>query len=372
MKRRAAVTWKTKNMAAVFVFTVLALWGCSRQPQVTAVARPLMGTVVEISVVSRDEGRALHAIKAAFSEMERIERQMSFFRKDSELSRLNRRAGQQPVKVSSELWDLLRASVRISQMTQGGFDVTVAPLLRLWPIYRAEKILPTDAKIEEALRHVGYGKLLLGQQDHTVAFADPGMALDLGGIAKGHAIDRAVQILKGLGVQAALVNAGGDLYAYGRKPDGKPWRIGIRHPRQKEGILATARVEGVAVVTSGDYERFFIKNGKRYSHIIDPRSGFTARETAAVTVVAPQATLADGLATGVLVLGPEKGLSVVEGLPGVEAAVVREGPAGGLEFWVSTHFLTRLGVDAASIRRQGVRVVEWAGKRPRVAAPKSQ
>lgn len=371
--RKPIIEEKMKRIGAVVcLLYVFLCWGCTQAPQVVAVARPIMGTIVEISVAAQDEDAAFHAIKAAFSEMERIEREMSFFREESELSRLNRLAGRGPVQVSQELVALLRTSLRISQLTQGAFDVTVAPLLRLWPIYRAEKILPTDDRIREALSHVGYRKLMVSEHDRTVAFADPGMAVDLGGIAKGYAIDRAVAILKNLGVRAALVNAGGDVYAYGRKPNGDPWTIGIRHPRQKDGVLAAAKVKDMAIVTSGDYERFFIKDGKRYSHIIDPRSGFTAQKTASVTVTAPEAVVADGLATGVLVLGAEKGLSVVESIPGVEAAVITEGPSGGLEMRVSAHFLKNLEIDPASIRRQGIRLVERPGATPPASGPVSE
>lgn len=327
---------------------------CGKSLEIYQTAKPLMGTVVSMAVVSQDAQRAYEALDAAFEEMARLEAMMSVFREDSELSRVNREASQHPVTVSHELYEVIELSLHISQITRGAFDITVGPLMNLWPFYKNEKRLPSSQALQEALSRVGYGHVVLSSKDRSVFLAVPGMALDLGGIAKGFAIDRAVNVLKGRGIPAALVNAGGDILAYGTKPDGQPWRIGLQHPRDSRELLAVLTMFDQAMVTSGDYERYFLVDGKRYSHIIDPRSGFSARETASVTVMADSAAYADGLATGILVLGPEEGMAVVESLPGVHALIITEGPNKALELHVSKGFPQPL--DEASLAARGVRI----------------
>ncbi len=336
------------GFTAVALAVLFAFAGCFVRETLFRNTRPLMGTLVEIAVVHRDEARAYTALRDAFSEMERIEGVMSAHREDSELSRLNREGYPGPVAVSLELFEIVRKGIQWSRKTQGAFDVSVGPLLKLWPLYRAEKILPTGDAVAEALQAVGWEKVLLDSGGQTIRFRVPGMALDLGGIAKGYVIDRAVEELREAGIRSALVNAGGDLYAMGRKPDGAAWRVGVQHPRRRGELIAVLEAHEVAVVTSGDYERYFLKDGRRYSHIVDPRTGFTARGTASVTVVGPNATDADALATGVLVLGPEEGLRLVETLPGFEAAILSEAAeGGGLKFTPSSGFHRYFRVDEA-------------------------
>ncbi len=317
-----------------------------------------MGTLVEITVFSEDSRHAYGALQAAFDEIARLEGLMSVFWKDSELSRLNREGFLHPVKVSPDLFRVIEMSLAISQITHGAFDITVGPLMKLWPFVAREKVLPSPGDIQDALRRVGYRHVVLSSEDQTVSFTVQGMALDLGGIAKGYAVDRAVAVLKERGIAAALVNAGGDVFAYGVKPGSRPWRIGVRHPRNPQALLAALPLTDKAVVTSGDYERYFLVDGKRYSHIIDPRSGFTAQQTASVTVVASSAAYADGLATGILVLGAEEGLSLVESLPDVQAAVVTEGERGELILRVSKGFREAYPLDARDLAAQGVRLLE--------------
>ncbi len=339
--------------------------GCGRKPQVIKVVRPLMGTIVEISAVADNEDHAYRAIKKAFSRMEEIEREMSAFRDDSELARVNRWASRRSVVVSSDLFRVLREAVSISVLTHGAFDVTVGPLLELWPLYKKEKVLPSKNRVIQALSRVGWKYLRLSEKDHTVAFLKEGMRLDLGGIAKGYAIDQAAAVLKEEGISAGLVNAGGDVYGYGVKPDGSLWRVAIRHPRRREALAAVGLLRNGALVTSGDYERFFMEKGRRYSHILDPRTGFTARSAASVSVLAPSASMADGLATGVFVLGPREGLKVIESLPGTEAAVMEEKSGGRLEMHVSRGFFDRLKIDPDTIRSQGIMLVEAGRGAPR-------
>lgn len=317
-----------------------------------------MGTVVEVSVVAGDAHHAHGALQAAFDEMARLEAMISAFREDSELSRLNREGSMHPVKVSPELFQVIAMSLALSQTMRGAFDITVAPLMRLWSRAARDKILPSPREIEDALRRVGSRHVVVSLEEHTVSFAVQGMALDLGGIAKGYAVDRAVAVLKERGIEAALVNAGGDVFAYGAKPGNQPWRVGMRHPRNPQALLAALPLADKAVVTSGDYERCFWVEGKRYSHIVDPRKGLTVLKTASVTLVASGAAYADGLATGVLVLGPEEGLALVDSLPHVEAAVVTEGGRGELELRISSGFRRVCPLDERDLAAQGVRLVE--------------
>jgi|YNPBryantNP2012_1023418.scaffolds.fasta_scaffold00504_16 thiamine biosynthesis lipoprotein len=350
---------KTPSFLKGLVWLLVPVWvlSCSPKAEIYKVAKPLMGTVVEISVVCDDARHASGAIQAAFNEMARLEAMMSVFRDDSELSRLNREGSSRPVRVSPELFEVIEMSLALSRTTRGAFDITVGPLMQLWPFYAREKRLPSSHEIQEVLRRVGYAHVILSPEERTASFAVPGMALDLGGIAKGYAIDRAVAVLKEHGIAAALVNAGGDVFAYGEKPGNQPWRVGLRHPRNPQELLAALPLANKAVVTSGDYERYFLVDGKRYSHIIDPRSGVTAQKTASVTVVASSAAYADGLATGILVLGAQEGLALVESLPGVQAAVVTEGEQDELALRLSKGFREAYPLDERHLAAQRVRLV---------------
>ncbi|MEJ5348469.1 MAG: FAD:protein FMN transferase [Desulfosoma sp.] len=342
-------------IAILVGFFWVCLGACGQGPEVFQTTKPLMGTVVTISVVSQDARRAYEALETAFDEIARLEAMMSVFREESEVSRVNREASQHPVPVSEELFQVIEMSLSLSEITHGAFDITVGPLMTLWPFYKKDKILPSPHALQEALSNVGYRRLVVSPRERSVFFSTAGMALDLGGIAKGFAIDRAVAVLKDHGMAAALVNAGGDIFAYGTKPDGQPWRIGLQHPRDPQTLLAVLSLTDRAVVTSGDYQRYFLKDGKRYSHIVDPRNGFTAQETASVTVIADRAAYADALATGILVLGVKEGMALVESLPGVHALIVKEGENRGLDLYVSRGFPQTL--DEAFLASQGVKLI---------------
>ncbi len=319
----------------------LLIAGCSGGEKLYRDTRPLMGTIVEISICHTEEPQALIVLQKAFEEMARIENMMSQYREGSEISRINAQAFGHPVKVSDELFDLLQESVKYNKITHGAFDISVGPLMKLWPFYKEGIILPTRQEITAALRSVGTDKIRLDAKEKTVEFSQPNMALDLGGIAKGYAVDRAIRIIKAAGVKCALVNAGGDLYALGKKPDGTKWRMGVQHPRELDRLVCAFDIENEAIATSGDYERFFIKDGRRYCHILDPTTGMPATGSVSVTIQANNATQADALATGVFVLGPERGLDLVESLPGVEGAVIFQGGDGKLQVSISSGFKKR-------------------------------
>ncbi len=277
----------------------------------------IMGTVIEISVIPADE----EAIKEAFDAIKKVDELMSTYKPESEVSILNRQGKNQ---LSPQTTQIIQEAIEFSEMTEGAFDITCGPLINLWKRAKKEEKIPTLQEIEEAKNLVSYKKIAL--EGDLVKFGQLGMEIDLGGIAKGWAVDKAIQALRKRKVKAALVNAGGDLYALGRRSLWKKWRVGIQHPRDQEKILTTIEVSNRGVATSGDYRRYFTLEGRRFSHIVDPRTGETVEEVPmSVTVVAPDATTADALATGIFVLGPEEGMKLIESLPGVEGLIVSEG-----------------------------------------------
>jgi len=311
----------------VFLLIVFLICGCGKKEY--SRVEFLMDTVVEIKVCHRNKVEAQKAIDSAMEEMKRVEQKMSRFLPDSEVSRLNNEASSETVResratggwipVDDELFCLLKESVRLSELTGGCFDVTVYPLMKMWKFAGENPRVPGEKEIKEELELVGYKNMRV--ENGKVCFAKKGMGIDLGGIAKGYAVDAAVRVLKEKNIGSAMVNAGGDIYVLGRK-GGKPWRIGIRHPRKEGDILGVVEVEDRAIVTSGDYERFFFSGGKRYHHIFDPKTGYPANGCQSVTIVAKETSFADALATGVFVLGPRQGMDLIESLEEVEGVIV--------------------------------------------------
>jgi len=284
----------------------------------------LMGTLVEIQLVCPASGEeaALRAIRAAREEISRLEDLMSPYRPESDISRVNREAALHPVVVSTDTFQVLKRSLAVSEKTDGAFDISFAPVGRLWRLDPENPRIPTGEEIESTLALVDFRNILLDGEKRSVAFAREGMAIDLGGIAKGTAVNRAVKVVRGHGFEDVLVNAGGDLFALGKNAEGKPWRIGIRDPRDKTRFIEKIEVSDRAVVTSGDYERMVEIEGTRYHHIMDTKTGRPAEKCISVTIVSGDPELADALSTALFVLGPEKGLELVEQMPDVEALIV--------------------------------------------------
>ncbi len=279
----------------------------------------VMGTDLEIKVIDADEEKANKALDAAVAEIKRVEDMMTTWR-DSPLQSLNAKAGKGFVQVPKELARLIARSLAVAEATHGAFDPTFASVGKLWDFKADPPVLPTDAEITLALKRVGYQKIQVDLEGNRVSIP-AGTRLGLGGIAKGYGVDRAMAVLLEHGIKNAVVNAGGDLKALGTK-FGKPWRIAITHPREGENPVAVIPLSNICLVTSGDYERFFIVDGKRYHHILDPRTGRPATGCISATVLAPDAAFADALATAMVVLGPVEGLKIIEALPRVEAMLV--------------------------------------------------
>ncbi len=292
--------------------------------------RKKMGSRFEITAVHADPAQARRAIDRAYAEIDRIEAMISSWRPSSVTSEVNRQAGRRPVAVPGELFNLVRRSIKLSQLTGGAFDVTFAGVGRLWDFKADPPRLPEADAIRRALTHVGYRKLVLDAAAGTVFLDDEGVRIGFGAIGKGYAANRAVFVLQENGIDSGVVSAGGDLVAFGQKEDGSLWDIGIAHPLHRDQVFARLPLSEQAVVTSGDYESFVTIDGQRYAHILDPRTGYPVAHLRSVTIVCPDAELADGLATAIFVLGPDQGLKLINALRGIEALLV--GPDGELHF----------------------------------------
>ncbi|MFQ5862085.1 MAG: FAD:protein FMN transferase [Candidatus Brocadiales bacterium] len=296
--------------------------------------RLVMGTYAEISVYGSNKESAAQAVNEAFEEMDRLDGLMSNYKPTSELSRINREAPQTPTSCDPELLRVIEESLGYSTLTKGAFDITVEPLVSKWGFYDGKVRVPDAKEVESILPAVSYENInIQGYGDSKlISFRHPGTRIDLGGIGKGYAVDRAVEVLKRWGITSALVNLGGNIYALGHPPGARAWKVGVQHPRQKNVLLGYLHLENIGIATSGDYERFFTVDGKRYSHIIDPRTGMPAQGVVSVTVVASSATEADALSTGAFILGLEQGVELLENRDGVGGIITYEDDGGEVNF----------------------------------------
>ncbi|WP_235015342.1 FAD:protein FMN transferase [Oceanicoccus sp. KOV_DT_Chl] len=279
----------------------------------------IMGTEVAVELWADTGAGGEQAIEAVMVEMRRIDALMSPYKESSELARLNKLAADKPVNVSTELFSLIEKALWYSRISDGAFDITFASAGQLYD-YRAGQ-RPDEKTLQQAAALIDFNGVLLDQKNVTVSFSHPGMRIDLGGIAKGHAVDRGIAILQQQGIQAAVVSAGGDSRMLGDRGD-RPWVIGIKHPRAANEQAVKIPLSNTALSTSGDYERFYIEDGVRYHHILDPRSGKSVEAIQSVSILAPLAVDSDALSTTVFVLGIEKGLALVNRLPGIDAIII--------------------------------------------------
>ena len=287
----------------------------------------IMGTSIGVELWADEQGAGEAAITAVMDEMRRIDRTMSPHKEDSELSQINRDAGSKPVAVSVEMARLIVRAAEFSELSGGAFDITYAAVGQLYD-YR-NRVRPSDAELAAARAAVGWRHLVLDSQARTVRFAKPGMRIDLGGFAKGHAVDNATAILRRRGIAHAMVSAGGDSRVIGDRR-GRPWSIGVRDPRRPGHVAAMLPLEDVSISTSGDYERYFDADGTRFHHLIDPTTGKSPRGIQSVTILADDGLTSEALSKIVFVLGVERGMALVESQSGVDAVVVDA--AGALHF----------------------------------------
>jgi thiamine biosynthesis lipoprotein len=283
-----------------------------------------MGTALQVSAWTSNEAEFQAAFEAISKEFDRLERLMSTWQEDSDIQKLNRAAGKHPVAVAKEIHDLLRTAHQISEWTGGKFDVTWGVMSGLWKFDYQNKdgTIPDQTEVTRRRRMIDYRELELNDDAGTAFLRREGMVANLGGIGKGYAVDRAREILTDRGFHDFMIQFGGDMYVAGRSGE-RAWRLGIQDPRGPgDRIFASVDLSDSTFSTSGDYERFFIKGGKRYHHILDPATGEPAQGCRSVTIIAGSATVADGLSTGVFILGPEAGMRLIERLPDVEGIIV--------------------------------------------------
>ncbi|MDX2303737.1 MAG: FAD:protein FMN transferase [Microscillaceae bacterium] len=284
----------------------------------------LMGSRFEITAVHEDDTLAWEAIRACIAEIERIERLISEWDTLSQTHQINIQAGVRPVLVDEELFALIRRSKKVSELTNGAFDISFAAIDKIWRFDGSMKEMPPAEKIKNSVRLINYQDILLDENQKSVFLKNKGMKIGFGAIGKGYAANRGKKVMQALGIRSGIVNAGGDLIAWGNNATGEPWKIGITDPNDKNKMISWLNVADMAVVTSGDYEKFVVFDGIRYAHIIDPHTGYPARGLKSVTILCPDAELADALATGVFVLGETPGLALINQLKGIQCLIITD------------------------------------------------
>jgi len=283
----------------------------------------LMGTIVEITVVAKDETTADRAMTAAFKEIRRLEEIMSTYIPSSDISRVNAAAGLHPVAVHRDLILAVKRGLKFAEISKGAFNIALGPAIDLWNVTGSNRI-PSTRALEGIRPLIDYRNVLVDEKASTIFLKKKGMRINLGGIGKGIAADYAYTVLKQQGIQSGIIAVAGDLRIFGKRISGDLWNIGITHPRKKDGILAKIHLTDKAVSTAGDYERYFMKNGVRYHHILSPVTLQPARGFQSVSIIAGDSTTADALSTAIFAMGPEEGLRLLESLRGVEGIVVLE------------------------------------------------
>ena len=284
----------------------------------------LMGCVFDITVVAANEPEGNRYIDMAAVEVTRIEKLISEWDSTTQISKVNKFAGIKPIKVDKEVFDLIVRSIKISELTDGAFDISWAGMNQIWKFDGSMKRLPTQEEVAAAVSTVGYKNIILNKEEQTVFLKLKGMRLGFGGIGKGYSADKSAALLKSMGVTAGLISASGDITAWGKQPDGKPWVVGITNPFNKEKVFSWFPFEGGSIGTSGNYENFVEFNGVRYTHIIDPRTGWPVHGISSVTLFGPNAELSTALTKAIFVMGKDVGIDIIKQIKGIEYVVVDE------------------------------------------------
>ncbi|MHB8481227.1 MAG: FAD:protein FMN transferase [Nitrospiria bacterium] len=280
-----------------------------------------MGTIVELTVVSSSEEKADKAMNAGFTEIKRLEHLLSVYDHTSEFSKINTMAGIRPVSVSQETYELIEKGIAAGKLTEGGFDIAIGPAVKLWGVTESQHI-PTTEELNQIKPLVDPDQVVLNPLNRSVYLKKKGMQIDSGGNGKGFAADKVEKVLKQYGISSGIVALAGDLKVFGNKPGGELWRVGIKHPRRKGAVLAYLDLTNKAISTAGDYERFFIKDGIMYHHLLDPKTLQPGRKCQSVSIIADDGITADSLDTGIFIMGPEKGLALIEKLPQIGGVIV--------------------------------------------------
>ena len=309
---------------SVVLGLIALLVGCAGlqfEPVVVKRAQMQMGTLVKITAVARSESIAQAAATAGFTEIRRLEELLSTWIPSSELSRVNDSAGVMPISVSPETLAVVQRAMRVAEITDGGFNIAIGPAVDAWNVIEGRQI-PTEYELESLRPLVDLQAVQANPRNRTIFLEKAGMRIDVGGIGKGYAADQAVVALQRAGAVAGVVALSGDIKTFGRLPDGTMFPVGIQHPRKDGAVLAWIDLHDEAISTAGDYERFFERDGIRYHHSLEPRTLQPARRCQSVTVIAREGIWADGLDTGIFVMGADRGMQLVEALPDVEAIIV--------------------------------------------------
>lgn len=275
----------------------------------------LMGSVFELTVVEKDSARAQQYFQQVIGEIDRIENLISEWRPQTQVSEVNRNAGIRPVKVDREVFDLTRRALRYSELSEGAFDISIAAMDRIWRFDGSMTEMPAEEAIRKSVERVGYQYIVLDSVASTIYLSRAGMKIGFGSIGKGYAADKGRELLQSLGVQGGIVNASGDLSAWGTTPDGKAWKVGVYNPFKPKKILKVLKLGEASVATSGSYEKYAEINGRRYSHIINPQTGYPSTGLTSVTVTGPTAELANALSTSVMVMGAKEGTRLLKQFP---------------------------------------------------------
>lgn len=307
-------------MKKVVVFLLVTQLGLAQQ--IFKKKQSLLGSPFEITVVAKDSVEGNYFTTLAIDEVKRIENLISDWIPTTQISKVNHNAGIQPVKVDQEVYDLVERAIKISKLTSGAFDISYASMDKIWKFDGSMKEIPSEEAIKKSVEKVGYQNIILNPKDTTIFLKNKGMKLGLGGIGQGYIADKIKILLKEKGCKSGLVNVSGDINTWGKQPDGQSWTVGIVNPMNKNKVFATFPLDDSAIETSGSYEKYVTFNGKRYSHIIDPRTGYPASGIVSVSVFAKQTEIADALATGIFVLGVEVGLDLINQLNGIGCIIV--------------------------------------------------
>ncbi len=275
----------------------------------------LMGSVFEITLVDRDSVQANQHIVEVIAEIERIENLISEWRPYTQISEVNRNAGIKPIKVDREVFDLTKRAIQYSRNSQGAFDISIVALDKIWKFDGSMDTMPSADVIRSSVAKVGYKHIVLDSAASTIFLELPGMKIGFGSIGKGYAADRGREIMKARGITAGIVNASGDLSTWGSQPNGEPWKIGVNNPFKSHQMVRVLHLNEMAVATSGSYEKYVEINGKRYSHIINPITGYPATGLTSVTIYGPSAEIANALSTSIMVLGEKEGKKLIHNFP---------------------------------------------------------
>ena len=282
----------------------------------------LMGSRFEITIVAKDKITANAYIDSSSAEITRIENLISDWIPTTQVSEINKNAGIKPVKVDLELLELTERAINFSKISDGAFDISFAAAEKIWKFDGSMTTIPTPEEVKESVKKIGYKNIIIDRENTTIFLKFPGMKIGFGSIGKGYAADKTKQLMISKGVSAGIINASGDINTWGKQPNGKPWTVGITNPIKKQKIISVFEISGTAIVTSGSYEKFIEIDNKRYSHIIDPRTGYPAKGISSVTIFAESAELANGISTSVMVLGKENGLQLIKNTPGILGIII--------------------------------------------------